>query len=254
MQQARSARLSTHRDTQASLSSASTSQNGKKRKIPQGQHQQVVGQISNKKIKTFGNSVAEDFADEEQAPWANFKPFSPRKMSWMLQKTLSETRENRRKINEMQEATRVRESAEDYEEEFGDCWNYRPKSKQLPRYPLFTMGSLEEVEVELCSEPNAGLRLMNYELLLLPHPDAQQFLFNILDFLMNLDLAIEFTYTGKVTQNSFKSLHLCEVIKKAVRKKFPNAEESFFADRIANWLSRCKKRYLKRNNKQNKQF
>lgn len=250
MQQERSARLSTHRDTLASLSSASTSQNGKKRKISQGQHQQVIGQISNKKIKADGNG----FADDEQAPWANFQPLSPRKMSWMLQKTYAETRENRRKINEMQEATRVKESAEDYHEQFGDCWNYRPKSKQLPKYPLFTMGSLEEVERELCTEPNAGLRLMNYELLLLPHPDAQQFLFNILNFLINVDLAIEFTYTGKVTQNSFKTLHLCEVVKKAVKKKFPSTEESFFADRIANWLSNCKKKYSKRKNKQNKQF
>lgn len=59
---------------------------------------------------------------------------------------------------------------------------------------------------------------MNYELLLLPHPDAQQFLFNILNFLMNVDLAIEFTYTGKVTQNSFKTLHLCEVVKSKLLK------------------------------------
>ncbi|XP_057365369.1 uncharacterized protein LOC130686094 isoform X1 [Daphnia carinata] len=254
MQQARTARLSTHRDTLASLSSASTSQNGKKRKNSQGQNQQVVGKISNKKIKFEGNSVADDFSDEEQAPWANFQSFSPRKMSWMLQKTFAESRENRRMINEMQEAARVRESAEDYHAEFSDCWNYAPKSKQLPRYPLFTMDSLEEVEEELSSEPNAGLRLMNYELLLLPHPDAQQFLFNILNFLLHSDLATEFTYTGKVTQNSFKSLHLCEVIKKTVRKKFPNTEEAFFADRIANWLSRCKKKYAKRSNKQNKQF
>lgn len=43
---------------------------GKKRKISQGQHQQVIGQISNKKIKADGNG----FADDEQAPWANFQP------------------------------------------------------------------------------------------------------------------------------------------------------------------------------------
>lgn len=54
---------------------------------------------------------------------------------------------------------------------------------------------------------------MNYELLLLPRADAQQFLINILNFLMKSDLAIEFTYTGKAPLRSFKSLLLCEVIK-----------------------------------------
>lgn len=83
-------------------------------------------------------------------------------MSLMLQQTVSETRENRRKMNEMKETLRLKESAEEYNKAFGDCWNYQPKSNQLPRYPLFTMESLDQVEKELLVEPNSGSRLVNF--------------------------------------------------------------------------------------------